>query len=383
MPSIIDASGLNHEYDPSLSDYRQAGEAGQSLQAFYAAKFGVEDAFQQVCAGQGIFVSGNKLLGIRSTTMEEIMAPQAAGTIVKDGVPASRIMFPAVLMGAVENKLQVNRAQTVSALDQMIAYEASIGSERYEHPVIDFQRPEAGRSRAVAQGALPPIVMTISVSDKSYRIPGSSIGIEVTDQALKATNLDLVVLALTRQAEVEANENAQGYMLNILQGDPDLNTQSLATLGLSKTLRSYDPSAAVGAVTHAGFIDYLSDNSTKRTLNWLVTDRNTARKIDQREGRPLAVNADEKGARFQTDFTIVNPAWATNLKLFLVQDPAWPAGTVMGLDSRYALRRVRSLSMDYTAVEDFVMRRVKQMRMDQGEHVTRMFDEAFQVLTLA
>lgn len=383
MASITDSTGARQEYTPALSDYLDAGQAGLSLQGHYAQKFGVEDAFQQLCAGEGIFVKGNILSGIRSSTMDEIFNPQAAGTIVKDRVPSSRIMFPAVIMAATENKLKVNRAATVQALDQMIAYEASITGERYEHPVIDFSRPEAGRSRARSQGALPPVVMSIRVADRAYRIPGSSIGLEITDEALKSTNLDLVTLALARQAEVEANLNAMGYMLNILQGDPDLNNGSLADRGLSRNVQFYDSTAAAGTISHQGFINFLSVRSTSRTLDWLVTDQATAWRLDQRTGRPLQANVDDKKARFQSDFQIVNPAWATNLKLFLVQDPAWPAGTIMGLDSRQALRRVRSLSMEYSAVEDFVMRRVKQMRMDSGEHVTRLFDEAFEVLTLA
>jgi hypothetical protein len=55
----------------------------------------------------------------------------------------------------------------------------------------------------------------------------------------------------------------------------------------------------------------------------------------------------------------------------------------MGLDARYGIHRVSSLSAQYSAVEEFALRRATALRVDSGEMVYRLFDEAFEVLTYA
>jgi hypothetical protein len=42
---------------------------------------------------------------------------------------------------------------------------------------------------------------------------------------------------------------------------------------------------------------------------------------------------------------------------------------------------VASLTAQYSAIEQFVLKRSTAMRVDSGEVVYRLFDEAFEVLT--
>jgi hypothetical protein len=55
----------------------------------------------------------------------------------------------------------------------------------------------------------------------------------------------------------------------------------------------------------------------------------------------------------------------------------------MGLDKTAAIRRVRSLNADYQAIEAMVMRRSQTMRFDFGEHVNRLFNDAYGCMTIA
>jgi hypothetical protein len=103
--------------------------------------------------------------------------------------------------------------------------------------------------------------------------------------------------------------------------------------------------------------------------------------IENRTGRPNVQTDDPKSPRINSLMELINPLWPSKVKLFLTLDSSWPAATIMGLDSRYAVRRVRNLLADYTAIESFVLRRAQAMRFDFGEKVERLFDEAFDSLT--
>jgi hypothetical protein len=388
MTGFRDADGKTQQVDVSLGMYQEAAKAGVSLQHYVnmtyptdAAKYG--PAWNQMLASEGIYLQPNRELGIRPSTMKQILEGPQAGSIVKDGFPASRILFPAVILGVVEDKLLASLTMTSSAFEKMIAVDESINGERYEQPVLNFARPEAARSQGISQLARPASMMTITSSDKAYKIPTFSLGLEVADQALAATTIDFVALSLARQAAVERNERAQNYVLALLNGDVDNNDGTLASLGLSATTTSLDSAATGGIVTQKAWIKYLMLNGTKRVLSHIITDFDTALKIENRTNKPIITNDDSKTSRFDTQFNVMNPTWAKNPDLFLTDIAAWPANTIMGLDKNFAVRRVRSLTADYQAVEAYVMRRSTQMRFDFGEHVNRLYTDAFQVMTVA
>jgi hypothetical protein len=390
MAAFLDAKGNTQQVELPVTAYREAAERGMSLQQWVnlnyptnTEKYGT--TFQQLMASEGIYFKPNRELGIRPSTMEEILhgPKREAGTIVKEGVPTSRILFPAVVMQAVEDKLVANLSMTANAFDEMIAVDEAINGDRYEHAVLNFSKPEAARSQGISQLAQPASMLSITASDKAYRIPTFSLGMEISDQALRITTVDLVALALARQAAVERNERAQNYILALLNGDVDNGDGSLASLGLSRNTTSLDSAATGGNVTHKAWMKWLMVNGTKRTLTHIVTDFDSAWKVETRTGKPTISNDDSQTSRIDTQFVLMNPTWAPNPKIFLTQDASWPASTLMGIDSRFAIRRVRNISADYQAIEAYVMRRSQAMRFDFGEHVNRLFNEAFDVLTIA
>lgn len=387
----IDASGDKLPVDLNLEMYRTAADSGQSLSQHLATLYPTNaekhgSAYEQLLEQCGVMVKGDKAFGLRPSTMEQVLTPKdAAGTaITREGIPASRILFPAVFLQVIEDKLQVDYMTNPNAVNTMIAQEDSIAGDRWERPVISFTNgPEAARGQAISQLSMPNAMMSITASDKSMRIPSWAIGLEISEQAMRSTTIDLVGLAVARQAAVEGNERANGYILSLLNGDIDYGMAALSTFsGKVVTAASLDASATSG-ITQKSWLSWLTARANKRTITHIVTDLAGAMAIENRLGKPVVTVDNPTSQRIDTLFTVINPTWESNVKVFLSNDPNWPAKTIMGIDSRYGIHRVSSLTAQYSAIEQFVLKRSTAMRVDKGELVYRLFDEAFEVLTYA
>lgn len=228
----IDEHGKNQAMHVGLDTVRDAAEAGVSLKqhvnALYPTngeKYG--SAYEQALEQCEIFPRGNKAAGIRPSRFADVLNPgkSAEGPITRDGVPASRILFPAVILDVIEDKLQVNRNTTPNAFASMVAVEDSIQGNRWERPVLNFSKPEGAVSKPVSQLSLPEVMLSVTASDKAMSIPSWALGMEISEQALAITTIDLVGLALARQAAVERNTRANGYILSLLNGDSDISME--------------------------------------------------------------------------------------------------------------------------------------------------------------
>lgn len=392
MASFIDQTGAVQQVKLEVGMYRAAADNGQSLEQYlnrqYPTAPDAPTAYQQILASEGIFFGNNREYGIRAASMDEILNGRGkleAGTIVKEAVPASRILFPAAVMSAIENKLKVDMETTPNAFEQLIAVDDSVNHDRFERPVIDFKRPEQARAQTISQLALPNTMMTITASDVTRKIPTIGLGLEISEQAIKATSLDIVGLALARQAATERNERAEYYIQSLLEGDKDMDMVALATIsGKVVTAQSLDSSVTVaGELSHKAWIKWMNRNANKRRITHIITDLDGAFAIENRKGKPTNQNDNPGSPRIDAIPSIMNPSWDFNTKIFITNNPDWPAGTILGLDSRYGIHRVKSLTAQYEAVEALVMRRAQQMRWDHGEIVYRLFDEAFEVLSLS
>lgn len=384
-----DAKGDNQPVDLSISMYQRAADANQSLPQYLATTYPTNaekygSAFEQLLEQSNIFVRGDREHGIRSSTIEQVLSPkEGASAITKEGVPASRILFPAVILSVIEDKLQVDLQSNINGFNQLVAVDDSINSDRYERPVLNFSNPEKARSAPVAQLALPPSMLTITASDKSMRIPTYGIGLEISEQAQRSTTLDLVGLAVARQGAVEANERAEDNILSLLQGDTDVGMAALSSIaGKVVAASSLDAASTGGKLTHKAWIKWLVRNVNKRKISHVVTDLDGAMAIEAREGKPVITGDNPNSPRIDTLMSVANPLWNPQVKVWITTDPNWPAGTIMGLDTRYGVHRVRSLTAAYSAIEAFALKRSTALRIDSGEMIYRLFDEAFEVLTL-
>lgn len=384
----VDAKGDKQALDLNVGMYEAAAEKGQSLSQYMAnlyptnaEKYGT--AYEQALEQAGVFVRGNSEYGLRASTVVDVLNPKNAAAIVKDGVPASRILFPAVIMDVIEDKLTRDYATNPSALSALVGVEDSIQGDRWERPVLNFSRPESARSGPVAQLAMPNSMLTITASDKSMRIPSWGIGLEISEQAQKSTTLDLVGLAVARQAAVEANERAQGYILSLLNGDSDYSMAALSTFsGKVQTAASFDGTLTAGNISFKAWIKWLTQRSNYRTITHVVSDLTTLIALRNMLASEKSTQNPKDNPSIDIGLSVVNPNWPSQIKFVLTDDPNWPANTIMGVDGRYGVHRVKSLTAQYSAIEAFAMKRSTMLRVDSGEIVYRLFDEAFEVLTL-
>lgn len=390
MAAFIDNTGAVQQVQLDVGMYRDAADAhlslAQHINRQYPTAEGQASAFDQMLASEGIFVRPNKDYGVRPATMNEILngRPQA-GTTTKEAVPASRILFPAALMSVIEDKLVPDMTQAEQTFDSLVAVDDSINSDRYERPVLNFSRPEGARSQAITQLAMPASMLLITASDISRKIGVESLGLEISEQALKTTTFDIVGLSLARQALVQRNERANQRILALLNGDVDTGDLALSAIaGKVVKANSLDASITVaGTLSQKAWINWLARNATKRKISHVVTDLAGAMAIEQRTGRPTVMTDNPTSARIDTIGRVLNPSWEPEVKIFLSTDANWPSGTIMGLDVRYGVHRVASLTASYEATEALVMRRATQMRFDHGDICYRLFDEAFEVLDLS
>ena len=390
MASFVDINGSVQQVSLDATIYRQASDASLTVESFinqqYATKAGDVPAFEQLCASEGMFVGRNDKFGVRPATMDAIVngkSSMQAGSIVKDAVPTSRILFPAFQMAAVEDKLRNSDYGILALFNSSAAVVDTIATDRFERPILNFSKPEAARSKAIAQLSEPASMLSITASDKSYRITGTSIGLEIADQALQNTSLDLVTMAMARQAEMELHERVEGYMLNFLNGDVDMDMAALSTVsGAVDTAVSLD-AAATSGITQKAWVHWLFKNSRKRKIDTIICTLDTAIDLEKRANRPTVQGDNATSKRIDTLESIINPMWPDQVRVLITMDPSFPAKTILGFDSNYGYHVVNSNVLNYSAAEAYAMRRSTKYRIDTGMIAYRLWDEAWSCLTYA
>ena len=69
-------------------------------------------------------------------------------------------------------------------------------------------------------------------------------------------------------------------------------------------------------------------------------------------------------------------------KILLVDTALIGANTIVGLDSRYAIRRIVNVNAAYSAIENYVMRRATSFRVDYGEISHKLMADAWKKMVL-
>jgi hypothetical protein len=221
-------------------------------------------------------------------------------------------------------------------------------------------------------------MLTLTASETSRTLPTFSLGLVVSEQALQASTLDFVALSVARQGEVERAALVDSYIQQFLNGDLDMGSAALT----QRKANTFDASiAAAGVLSHKAWVKWQRSNSRKRQIDWIICDTDTYLSIENRLGKPTQHTDDPTSPRLDALLSLSN-ARVGAPNVYLVDDGVIPTNTIIGLDSRYAIRRIVSTSADYNAAEELVMRRGSQMRFDWGEVAYRMYDDAFDVLSL-
>lgn len=380
---IADQYGV-HEISIGLETLAQARAGGfkhipAMLNARHATVKGQPSAAQQLYAQMGA--------GLKDVKLEYALSGRGfnAGAVTDDGSLTGRLIVLPYLMDYIENKLVSSDYGIQALFNSKAAVTDSISGSKFDRPILNFTRPEGARSRGVAQLSEPASMMTLTTSDKSWKISGSSIGIEVSDEAAAAISLDVVALSMGRQAEVEALERIETQLLAFLNGDSDVDMVALASVsGAVKNAKAdFDSTiATAGVLSQKAWVKWLVSGSRVRKVDTVITNLDGALAIQNRTGRPTVMGDNQNSVRIDTLETVVNPTWPDEVDIIVSQDPNWPANTLVGFDSRYGYHIVNSTTMAYSAVEEFAIRRSSKMRIDTGSIAYRLFDDAWQVLTL-
>lgn len=378
------ASGTQHKIDVNRDFMAQARDAGAPhtlahLDSLIRVDAGMPTARQQAYGQLGF--------GRRDITIADAMNCRAllgAGPVTEADQVTGRLAVQAYLFDALEGSLGDNDYGIQGLFNRKAAVIDSIANTKFDRPIIDYAETEKPRSRAIAQLSEPARMLVLTVSDNSYKIPGTSIGIEYSDQAAAAVTLPIISLSVKRQAEVENLERVERYLLAFLNGDADFGMPALSTVsGAVKTASSYDPAATGGKLTQTAWVLWLFDGSRKRRIDTIICDMKTAMAIEAREGRWTTQTDNAKSKRIDTLESIVNPTWPDQVEIIVSQDPAWPAGTIVGFDSRFGYHVVNSTTLAYEAMEQFAIRRSTKMRFDHGSVAYRLYDDAWSVLVLS
>ena len=383
MPSFINAEGQQDDVTLSPNLYKAAVDAGLSVPQYVNRTYpttaaAASSTFDQMCASAGLIVGSNQEFGLRAPMLADVLSGKAElnAASTADANPASRILYPAVVLELIENKLAVDRDTDPTSFDKMVASEISVTSNRVEQPVVNVSNAEV-RAQAISQLAPPKTMLSITTSDTARALPTMSIGMEVSDQALSATTMDFVSMIVNRQLKVERNARVYDYLLGCLNGDADMGQ---AALGTTKA-NVYDAAiVAAGEVTKKALVLWLVNNYYKRHITHVVTDIQGMLAI---EDALTTTNTNQQvpGA-LVPQFSVMN-RMLQNLEIFVVDPSAgWTANTLMGLDASSAIVRMRNSAAAYSAVEQFVLRRSNALRYDFSEMAYRLFDDAFDTLSL-
>lgn len=389
--TVFDRQAGRQEIEIDTKDYKAAADKGVSLSEHLAGKYPSVDTthgtvLEQAMASASMFVNPDASTGVRAPTMKEVFdgsARMEAATVRGDGSdrhePAGRMLFPEVMMQAIRAELTTDHGDYLNAYNRMIAQTASVTSPRFDQPVIDTKGPEGSENQPVAQGSEPPVMVNISLSNRSYRVPQSAIGLMITDEAQGASTLDLVNIAMSAQARAERVRMVDSQIRGMINGDADLGEKPIQ----GRPISHWDSSiSSAGKITQKAWVKFLRNEYRKRSLGGLMMTLDTAMKVEDRDGKPTKQGDNPSSPRIDSIFTIENLG-IPNPQILLVEPDIVPEDTIVGLDTRYAIRRVVNVNASYQAIEDFVMRRSTGYRVDYGESSYKLYPDAWDMTTLS
>lgn len=381
------------EIEVRAQDYEQASLAGLSLSQHLSRKYHhltdesrYGTVFSQCLQAAGMFLRSDHTTGLRAPNLKEVMSDNInmAGIVGSSGdhapTPSARLLYPETILRVMEAELREDDSDFLSTWNRMVANTLTVDTEKFDQPIINTRHNEDTRSRGISQGTEPGNMVGITVSDVSRRIPSKSIGLTISDQALASTTLDLVTLIMSAQSRGERIANVHEILNGILNGDVDMKETGIASQGTFKDLDASITEA--GTMSHRALVKFLRGDYKRTNPSIMLMDLDTAFACEGRIGKPVrASNYNGEGTNFPLEPTVDN-LLAKAPPILIVDTDIIGANTITALDTRYGIRRVINVNAAYSAIEQFVMRRVTAFRVDYGETAYTMYKEAFQKRTL-
>ncbi len=397
---VLGKTGAIEVIDVDLAMYEVAASQKTSLSQHLERTYGHRtdlskgSVMEQAMASSGIRTKFDPRTGLGASTLKEVIDGSAAMQMADNDItrssgqgnntPASRILFPEVVLQLVPAVLQEDNSDFMGAYSRMVATTVTVNTPRVEQPKIDTRAPEGNRSQAISQLTEPAKMVSITLQDSSYRIPTHAIGLEISDEALSAATIDLVAISLAAQARGEQIGMVEDSLRSMIQGDVDVGMSAL----VGEDLSNYDAASTASAPTHMAYIQWLRSKYRVRSIDWIITDIVTAAKLENRVGRPTGQMWPNGTQQFNNDrgtmeaqFSIENLS-VRPPKVLLVDKDVLGVDTFVGIDSRFAIRRLVNVSATYAAIQDFVLKKGKGYRFDFGEASHRLVDDGWALCTL-
>ena len=395
------STGKFEEGRISRQDYETASKMGVTVSQIVNAKYSDADpqlgtAWEQGKTSSGIYVKGKPEYGIPSTTIRDAMNGDcmsqgglfslagntiAAPSVPKDGsaTPASRLFLPQVLLEMVNETLIEDHNPELALFNSLIADSMSISGSVYVQPTIDITAPREHDSRPIGQNSLPRNLVSISAGQSARTIANQSVGLQIADQAMALSTLNLVSLIMAQQMEGEKFRTLWAELAQVVSGNPDAGESSLSPVGFKAT---YDSTAAANTITQEGLWQLLYDPDRKVNYDTLLVDISGYNKLLNRTGRPLMVDPRTSGVNtgnagnYGIDPTIVTPAnfqvGSVNKVMIVPSSVLGATNRMLFMDSRFGLRKVTNTLASYTAQQDMILQRSVFYRIDWGYTIHRL-----------
>jgi len=383
------STGHMAEGEISMESYKEAAEAGLSLSQLMARKFPTDEAkhgsiLSQALTHLGIRLKPDSVTGEPSTRLSDALNMRLGPITAPDGTgnttPAGRLFFPEVILQTIASALREDKTDFFRGVDNMISGTEQVNAPEFKRPRIDVTAPEGSESQSVGQLAEPPIMVSVTAANTTTRIPGKGIGLIISDQAMQVTSFDLVNTVMSSQAHGERVRMVEGQLADVLNGNTDISAD-LTALPVFNADTLDATISADGELTQKAWIHYLRDNYQTMQITNIICTIDTALAIEGRTGKPTNQNDDPNSPRIDSLFNIDNLG-ITPPRLFIVNPSVVANNRIHGLDRSSALRRYINVSAEYAAMEEFVLRRAKAFRVDHGEALSRLFDDAFRSMDL-
>ena len=390
MPSFIDKTGAQQQVTLSADIFRAAHDSNLTVRQYINNKYPTcseTETFTQMCSSEQLFFKKSDAYGVNSTPLRVVLDPPAdreAGNTTRENPVQSRILFPPALMSMVEDTLAVDRMSATNAFDQLVAITTTVASARTEQPVISYSGkdgPQDKRAQQISQLSEPANTMLITASEVTRTIPTFSVGLSISDEAMKYATIDMVALTLARQKEVEMFALAGEAVMAMLNGDSDTGQSALPVVNAD----TFDTTiAADGVLTDLAWLKWLYSSMLTRRIDWVIVDSlATALAVQNRTGKNTVQTDDPNSPRIETLFSVAYPQIAASVKMFIAPaEWAMTANTLIGIQSNSAIAKLVNSSASYQASERWAMRKGEGMRFDFGQSYYRLFSSAFSVMSL-
>lgn len=383
--------GSQKHVEVSLETYAQAGDLGMTLSQYLQntnpdANPAYGTVFEQCMMAAGIIAFADEKVGLNSVTMNELLnTGRHAGlsAIVRpDGsavnTAAGRLLVSEIILQTVNENLTENQDDFFNGIDSMVAITENVAGSMATQPLINTTAPEGSRAGRIAQLAEPAIMVSITTSQRTFKIPTMAIGLTISDEAMQSTSLDLVTLTVAAQARGERIYNYEQWLSAMVNGDVDAGETAVSSV----TAQSIDAAVtAASTISHKAWMKFLRGSYRTLNISHVMMGFDSALAVEGRAGRPNQSTDNPTAARINVNEEIMN-LMVTPPKVLLLDDDVIGATTIVGIDSRYAIRRARNITASYKAIEQYVMRRATSLRIDYAEMMQKLFPTAWKKITL-